>query len=257
MNMVAEKEDVREFVNNDALWLVIGDNDESQMALDFLKRNKLNPEILIGTGRAFSGGYDDSRVPLSSAVLYEGSSKNATPLIVVKKREMITSTWCYRSFDGVKAYVREKLGEELFGDKFGTNPIRFWREIDTFYNDRDRKRDATFFELPDRVSYKGDIDSAPYNLKSQLPESLARGWHDVSGWKVGNIERLLKLEDKKGWIIDRDTKTILTGHEIRNLINDRVKNIVTKNSSSIYHKEYGAYYKSGNNLCGIYASMQD
>src|SRR3990167_927263 len=249
MNMVAEKEDVREFVNNDALWLVIGDNDESQMALDFLKRNKLNPEILIGTGRAFSGGYDDSRVPLSSAVLYEGSSKNATPLIVVKKREMITSTWCYRSFDGVKAYVREKLGEELFGDKFGTNPIRFWREIDTFYNDRDRKRDATFFELPDRVSYKGDIDSAPYNLKSQLPESLARGWHDVSGWKVGNIERLLKLEDKKGWIIDRDTKTILTGHEIRNLFVWNLCEYARLIKSHKFHTNYFRICNTPRTLC--------
>ena len=256
-----DKKIVEDDPPQDILGLVVDNSDESQLALDFVYGNGLNPQIFLGKGRLFMG------CEFINGYVFDNSFKESSPpfLVVQKFREHL-GTWGYSSLSGVRAYLRNRILDELKEGDQSTHEFFYWRDIDTYYPsskwDKEKgqhtneilKLVTCFNQRGERI-FKGSIDRAPHKLEEPLNKHGYKDWQDVSSWEIGGLDELQKMQDEKGIIIKPETRTVLFWEELQILREGR--EIIVRDSRSMMHVTYEAYFNDEGIVRGLHASMVD
>lgn len=255
-------------IPQDELYLVVGDNDESQLALDFVHRHGLNPSIVLGKGRAFPRGYDISEVSFFNGNLYANSfGERSPPLLVVQRLGEHSETLGYHSFSGVRTYLRRKILDELReSEELSVRDFFYWRNVDTFYpssrfdekthkHTNEELKLVTCFDKQRGRIFEGSINRAPHKLEESLSRHDYTHWHDVSSWEIGGLDELQELRDERGVIIKLQTRTVLFPDDVEILRNKKL--VITGDSRSTMHVTYEAYFNNKGTIFGIYAHMFD
>lgn len=237
----------------DDLYLIVDDSEESQAALDFVYHNGLNPHVFLGGFKGFG-----RVVPKVNANLFANSFEEPEVPFLVAYQSGRVSTWGYPSFSGIKVYAREKIEAELFGDKFGMKPERFWKNVRTFYSSSEgnvRQNLVTCFDQKGERIFEGLIDRAPHKLEAPLSRHGYDTWHEVSSWEIGGLDELQRMQAENGVIIKPETRTVLFPEDLLNLRNGRI--VITEDSRSPYNVTYGAFFNDEGTITGLYANMFD
>lgn len=258
----------------DTLNLVVGDNLESQMALDFLYYQKLDCYIHLKNNvpKKEDGSLDlchsFSNFPHVAFDYYFNSAKESSlPILIVKRDDSLYGAW--HSLSGVRNYWRDNLLWNMNHDMEGgwKNDFEYWsrRNQDSSYPDS-----IVCLDKSGKISYKGPVENAPLDLKGQLEkrgliqeERLIRenlqepgynfnGWRNVVSWEIGSLDELAKLKDDvgRGRIIKPETRTVLFAEELEDLQKGRKEEIIISDK-----RTYSTYFKQGENLFGFTADL--
>ena len=246
-------------LSNAEITLFLNGNKESELAQEYLSDNGINFYIrFCSTDSLSEFSYADP--------LFSNSFKEPMIPSLIMRHPSYMGNFSYLSFSGVKSLIRDKLRNELNGEsQFFSKYVNFyWRDIKTFYPHQDydkekgfsKKRELiTCFDRDQKKIFEGPIKESPYQLKELLETHDFKDWHYVSSWEIGELEELTNKKNRKGVVIDRETRTVLFPDEVETLGEGR--RIVTKDSRSIYHVTFEAYFNDNGNIFGLYAFMFD
>lgn len=228
--------------------LVTDCSEESRLAIKYFAQQGMLPKIHRWSNEELTEGFSHVTRLVNAHLFANSNFLNETdmPFLVVDEG---INRWGYRSFSGVKSFLRKKMSG-LDNAKFNGYHSPFWRVPcqDAFYPK------VTCFDEKQENVFRGDIKEAPYDF-SALNFHDFKSWHEVSCWKIGNLEELIKKQDNKGIIKDLKTQTIIFPDEIQPLRDGKI--IPFTDSRCMYQITFEAYFRDQENVFGIYADMAD
>lgn len=238
------------------LSLILDNSKESDLAVKYLNEEEI--DFNVQTKVSKDGLFDF--LSRSTIAFANSMSQNEFPTLTVNAPDLITGVKSYISLGGVKNYLREKIFEDLKIKKFND----CWREIKTFYCEQDydpknksgkRKELVTCFNRLGEKIYEGFMKKAPHQLRSPLDKHDFHDWDEVGSQEIDSLDKLFKKRDKKGKIIDLETKTILFPDEVDILKKDGL--VIMRDDRSEYHVTYEACFNDKGFIYKVYAQMFD
>ena len=234
-------------------WLFADKSNDSKLAAEYLEKSgfefeRIDPKLLRT---------EDYRVNGNVFGHFLKKSKRSRIPYLSGRIPGVIGYFGYPSLSGVKAYIRDRIGEDLFGDKFGLKPGRFWKNVKRISYSSDGN--VSCFDENGEKIFEGPLEESPIKIQPHLSKHPYKSWNEVSAWKVGKLEELAEKQNEQGIIIDEPTRTILFPDDIEILKGRGI--IVTKDSGTIMSADFEAYFARGSGkrreVFGVYASMFD
>lgn len=164
---------------------------------------------------------------------------------------------CYRSFVGIKSFLRSKILEEhgvTDSNYHLQKDLKFYQSWDFDAKPAKQFHAITCFNENNEVTYAGDINHAPHPAKKVLDKHPFKDWHEVASFEVGRWQEILRNRDKAR-ILDAKRKVVLFPEEVKSL--ESGGEVVIHDSGSMYEVHYEAYFKDSEKLYRLYAYMLD